>query len=66
MIVCKELCGDGSLSAFSKCTASSCVTCLSYIPTDYFSSTVTHRLYKANNKEWPSVLIVKQLILSIL
>ena len=54
-----NLCGDGSLSAFSKCTASSCITCLSYSPTDYFSSTVTHRLYKANNKEWPSVVNCK-------
>ena len=51
-----NLCGDGSLSAFSKCTVNSCMTCSSYKPTDYFYSTVTHRLYKANNREWPSVV----------
>ena len=51
-----SFCGDGSQTGLSKCTRPSCVTCSSYKPTDYFCSTSTHRMYKVNNKEWPSVV----------
>ena len=55
--VLNNLCGDGSLSAFHKCTKERCVTCSMYFkPTDYFASSVTHRLYKCNNREWPEVV----------
>ena len=48
-----NLCGDGSLSAFSKCNQRKCVGCTSFKPTDYFASSVTHRLYKCINRELP-------------
>ena len=48
-----NLCGDGSLSAFSKCNEKKCDPCSFLKPTDYFASTVTHRLYKCINREWP-------------
>ena len=54
--VLNQLCGDGSLMKFMKCSGKSCFFCPVLKPTDYFSSTVTHRLYKACNHDLPSIV----------